>query len=200
MNAPLLDTDLVFSDLLDAKRALDDAKGSPREVRRAFSRFVDLTQRLTSTMRTDYSRLRSAKWEAKDFKGWTVDTDFLKWLRNEDQHASQIYVSVHQRNFYRIEAAGDKLIAVEGTWVLIDQMTTDVPSGMSFHLPNSDGGISDEVVQPVHVEYQYLFQPRTAEAQEWFRKVGNSDIHLLAERALLVLSSYHDYFQAKIDT
>lgn len=198
MNTPLLDTDLVFADLNDAKQSLDEARGSPREVRRAFSRFVDLTQRLTSAMRTDYSRLKDGKWEAKEFSGWTVDTDFLKWLRNKDQHAGQIYISVHQRNFYRLAVLGDRLLAFEGTWVLIDQLTSEIPSGISFYLPDpATGAISDEVVLPVRTEFQYLFQPRTLEAREWLQKVGNSDIHQLAERAIAVLRTYHGFFHAR---
>ncbi len=201
MESTLYDTDLVFADLHDAKRALDEAKGSPRDVRRAFSRFVELTQKLTSAMRTDFSRLKNAKWNAKEFRGWTVDTDFLKWLRNEDQHAAQIYISVHQRNFYRLESLGEKLFVFEGTWVLVDQMASEVPASgnISFHLPDPvTGGISDVVVSPIRIEYQYLFQPRTAEAKEWFHKIGNSDIHQLAERALPVLDAYHEYFHAQV--
>lgn len=199
MNGPIIDTDLVFIDLVDSKRALDDTKGSPREVRRAFSRFVDLTQRLTSTMRKDYKRLKQIPWEAKEFNGWTVDTDFLKWLRNEDQHESQIYISVHQRNFYQLEAYGDRLWVFEGTWGLLDQMTTEIPSGISFHpIDPVTGGISDQVVPPIRIEYQYLFQPRTELAQKWLKKIVNSDIHQLAERAMSVLCSYHEYFHQKL--
>ena len=149
-------------------------------------------------MRTDYSRLKGGKWEARKFSGWTVDTEFLKWLRNEDQHGEQIHISVHQRNFYRLAALGDELLVFEGTWVLIDQLTTEIPSGISFHLPDpATGTISDVVVQPVRTEFQYLFQPRTLEAREWFQKVGNSDIHQLAERAIAVFRTYHEFFHVR---
>lgn len=201
MNMPRLDADLVFADLDDAKRSLDEARGSPREVRRAFSRFVELSQKLTSSMRTDYSRLKMGKWQAKEFPGWTVDTSFLKWLRNEDQHADQIYISVHQRNFYHLKALGEKLLVFEGTWVLIDQLTNEIPSGISFHLPDpATGAMSDEVVQPFRTEFQYLFQPRTLEARQWFKKIGNSDIHQLAERAIAVFRTYHSFFHLRVSS
>ena len=76
-------------------------------------------------MRMDFSRLKQSKWEAKKFMGWTVDTEFLKWLRNQDQHESQIYISVHQRNSYRLMATGERLLVFAGTWVLVDQLTDD---------------------------------------------------------------------------
>ena len=146
-------------------------------------------------MRTDYSCLKNARWEAKCFSGWNADTTFLKWLRNEDQHAAQIYISVRQLNFYQLEAMEGQMLVFEGTWVLIDQLTPETPSGISLHLPDAaSGSISNEVVLPARVEHLYLFQPRTAEAEEWLRKVGSSDIHQLAERVLQVFRSYYEYF------
>jgi hypothetical protein len=43
-----LDVVLVYADLRDALADLHDARGSPKRVRRSFSRFVELSQRLTS--------------------------------------------------------------------------------------------------------------------------------------------------------
>jgi hypothetical protein len=54
---PQLDSAPVFADLSDAYAALVASQHSPREVRRAFVRFVDLSQKLTSAMRKDFSRL-----------------------------------------------------------------------------------------------------------------------------------------------
>jgi len=200
MQIPVDDSTLVFADLSDAHRELEIARGSPKSVRRCFSRYVDLTQRLTAAMRTDFSRKKAGKWVASDFTGWTDDTAFLKWLRNEDQHANQIYVSVHERHFYKLEPAGDRLFVFEGTWALIDQLTDTVPGGMTMHLPDpATGEISDVVVQPMRVEYQYLLQPRTQEATEWITKLGNSDICQLADRSFAVLTEYHAFFRQRAD-
>ena len=200
MQGPVDDSALVFADLTDARQELQSARGSPKVVRRCFSRYVDLTQRLTAAMRKDFSKSKASKWVASEFAGWTDDTAFLKWLRNEDQHANQIYVSVHERHFYKLEATGDQLLVFEGTWALLDQLTDSVPGGMTMHLPDpATGKFSEVVIQPVRVEYQYLLQPRTQKATDWIRKLGNSDIHQLADRSFSVLTEYYAYFRQRLD-
>jgi hypothetical protein len=200
MQGSVDDSALVFADLADARQELDNARGSPKNVRRCFSRYVDLTQRLTAAMRTDFSRRKRSTWVAADFSGWTDDTAFLKWLRNEDQHGNQIYVSVHERHFYELECTGDRLLVFEGTWALIDQLTDSVPGGMTMHLPDpATGKLSEVVVEPERVEYQYLLQPRTQEATDWIRRLVNSDIHELTDRSFAVLTQYHAFFRQRAD-
>lgn len=190
------DTSLIFSDLRDALAALEVARGSPKDVRRAFSRYVDLTQRLTSAMRKDFSSLRQEKWAASSFTGWNNITAFFKWLRNEDQHAAPIYISVHERRFYRIFPDQEQLFVFEGTWVLNDQMTEAPPDGITFHPANPvTGSIFEAIVEPVCIEYQYLLQPRTQEAQAQVQLAGTSDVHQLSNACFIVLSKYHEHFK-----
>jgi hypothetical protein len=49
--AEATDVDVVFFDLRDTAQGLDAVRSIPREVRRAFSRYVELFQRLTSAIR-----------------------------------------------------------------------------------------------------------------------------------------------------
>jgi hypothetical protein len=190
------DTSLVFGDLHDALAALEVARGSPNEVRRAFSRYVDLTQRLTSAMRKDFSRLKQEKWAASSFAGWNNVTAFFKWLRNEDQHAAPIYISVLERHFYRISPEQEQLFVFEGTWVLNDQMTEAPPDGITLRPADPvTGGMSEVIVEPVRVEHQYLLQPRTQEAQAQMQLAGTSDVHQLSNACFIVLREYHEHFK-----
>ena len=99
---PTLDSPLVFADLADAHATLIASRKSPREIRRAFVHFVDLSQKLTSAMRKDFSKLALGNWEASAFQGWTPVTKLLKHLRNEDQHGHQIYISVRERRYFPV--------------------------------------------------------------------------------------------------
>ena len=193
------DTDLVLADLRDALVALHEARGSPKEVRRAFSRFVDLTQRLTAAMRKDFNRLRNERWEAKAFAGWTTVTEFFKWLRNQDQHETPIRISVHERHFYPHPLKPGELFKVEGTWVLTDQLL-ETPSGgiMKYHPMNLETGEAQPAAEPVRVEYQYLVQPHSEAARMRLREIGTTDMHILADAAFQVLLDYHTFFHARL--
>ena len=195
----MLETDLVFADLEDALHALDDARGSPKKVRRAFSRFVELTQRLTAAMRKDYMRIRGGAWAAKEFPGWNAITDAFKWLRNEEQHAAQIRISVHERHFYPHPLKPGELMTVEGTWVLGDQLW-DTPSGgvMKYHPVDPDTGQPLPPAVPVRVEYLYLVQPHSEEARERLRASGTTDMHALAAAVFHVMQEYHAYFHLRL--
>jgi hypothetical protein len=190
----------VFADLRDAFHALEAARGSPKEVRRAFSRFVDLTQRLTSAMRTDFSHVKGRRWEAKSFAGWNKITEFFKWLRNEDQHELPIRISVHERRFYELPGFPDKLFPFEGTWTLADQMTDDHPDGITFYPVDPATGKQLDPVAPVRVEYQYLIQPHSEAARSRLHEIGTTDVHQLSGACFAVLADYHEYFSASLAT
>jgi hypothetical protein len=189
------DADLVLADLRDALHALHQARGSPKEVRRAFSRFVDLSQRLTAAMRKDFARLRHEPWQAKSFDGWNKVTEFFKWLRNQDQHETSIRISVHERHFYANPLKPDELFKVEGTWVLTDQLV-DTPSGgvMKFRPIDLATGRARPAAEPVLVEYQYLVQPHSESARARLQEIGTTDMHILADAAFRILEAYHTYF------
>lgn len=132
-------TKVVFADLRDTLVTLNGERESPKNVRRAFSRFVELSQKLTSAMRKDYSCLKSEPWKASAFSGWTPVTELFKYLRNEDQHGDQISISMHERRFYPmptdlplpIKVQPGQLWMFEGTWNLDDQLLDAPPDGIS---------------------------------------------------------------------
>lgn len=201
-------TQVVFVDLRDALETLNRERDSPRNVRRAFSRFVELSQKLTSAMRKDYSRLKAEKWKASDFSSWNPVTDLIKHLRNEDQHGDQISISVHERRFYPlptdlplpITIQPGQLWVFEGTWNLDDQLLDAIPEGItSYAIDPATLRPTDREIAPVRVERLYILQARSEEAQSKLQAAGTADIHAIAQRAFAIFSEYYGFFCAKTD-
>lgn len=194
-----LDSAIIYRDLEDALSELETERQSPKQVRRLFYRFVDLTQRLTSAMRKDFSRIKSTHWNSSAFSGWNNVTTFFKWLRNEDQHNLPIFVSVHERRFYEVASIPGKPFIFEGTWTLSDQMTEAPPNGMTFYpIDPKTGNFADIATEPLRIEYQFLLQPRTDEAKSQIASVGTSDIHKLSRACFNILAQYYKYFEQQI--
>ena len=197
---PTPDAVIVFADLADALRDLDEARGSPSRVRRAFSRFVDLTQRLTAAIRKDYSRLGRGEWRAKDFGGWNQVTEFFKWLRNQDQHETPIRISVHERRFYEVPALPGRQIPIEGTWSLEDQLQDNHEFGVMKMYPAdpTTGKPSADPVEATRIEYQYLVQPHSESALRRLREIGTTDMHQLSAACFVVLQDYFRFFLSQV--
>ncbi len=199
------DASVVFRDLRDALITLDEAVGSPRDVRRAFSRYVELSQRLTSAMRKDYSRLTGGKWEASLFTDWTVRTELLRYLRNQDQHGHQVFITVcetqHHTIPFDVEVPGfpSDVFVVNGTWNLTDHMLTEPPKGLEVCL--SDPGVNPgakDFLKPLRVEYRYVLLPRDKNDKDRFERAGASDVHELAHETFETLRKYHELFSQKL--
>lgn len=186
------DVAMTYADLHDAKAELDDARGSPKSVRRAFTRYVDLTQRLTSTMRVHYARNAKGEWHASRFDQWSSDTAFLKWLRNEDQHASAIYVQVLERQFYKVY---EHELGLEITWELEDQLMSENPTGARL-IPEDPrtGKPSDVPLEVVRIDYLYLLMPRSEEVKVRLAHLESPDLHEIATRSLEVYAKYYEFF------
>ena len=124
---------IVFTDLADAKLALDAARGSPKEVRRCFSRFAELSQRLTAVMRTQFKATTGRQWKASHFTGWTTDTSLLKYIRNQDQHERQMRISVEYlqhfsfSQFFGVASKFGEDFAFSSTSMLEDQLLDSNP-------------------------------------------------------------------------
>lgn len=200
---------LVFADLGDALKELEIARASPRDVRRAFSRFVELAQKVTSAMRRDFSRLGKGKWHASSFKEWTPITELMKYLRNEDQHGDQIYISVHERRHYPVPAnlppgfhsEPGRTFVFEGTWDLHDQLLDVPPDGIeSFEVDPLTGQPTGREMQLLKLERLYLLQARSEEARAKLIAAGTRDVHALAEAAFSTLTVYFQFFREQSET
>ncbi len=203
-----VDTSLVFADLCDARVALVESRTSPREVRRAFVRFVDLSQRLTSAMRKDFSRMGLGAWKASRFMGWTAVTELLKHLRNEDQHELPIYLSVHERRHFPVPrelppgfaAPPNHTFVFEGTWVLTDQLLDDPPNGIeTFEFNPTTGQPTGKPMRLLKLERFYVLQARSEKPRLLIEAVGSSDVHFLAASAFATLADYYAFFRKETD-
>lgn len=192
---------LVFADLVDAHTDLHEVALSPKQVRRTFSRFVELTQRLTSVMRKEFKSSVSQEWKASEFAGWNETTRLFKHLRNEEQHARQIYISVLETRFYNVFENDDRLLVFSGTWGLTDQLMESPPDGMTFFPVDPVTGQLSACERPaVRVEYQYLIQARDEDLGRRLDAIGTSNVHELSNQCLAVLATYHEFYASKIGT
>lgn len=199
---------LVFADLKDAFAELEIARDSPKDVRRAFSRFIDLTQKLTSAMRRDYSRLGKGTWNAASFTEWTPVTTLIKYLRNEDQHGDQIFLSLHERRHFPVPAnlppgfniETARVFISEGTWHLDDQLLDAPPEGITTHeIDPITGQPTGKEMELLKIERLYILQARSKEASVKIAAAGSADIHELAASAFSTLSSYFRFFREQTD-
>lgn len=200
---------IVFADLCDAHAALERARHSPKDVRRAFSRFIELSQKLTSAMRKDTSRLGIGAWEASSFEGWTPITALLKYLRNEDQHGDQIFLSVHERRHFPIptnlppgfNVEPGRTFIFEGTWQLNDQLLEQPPDGITtFEVDPLTGQPTGRKMESLKIERIYILQPRSDKARQKIADTGTTDVHEIADSALNTLRKYFEFFCKKTDT
>ena len=203
------EAELVFADLRDAFTALETERNSPKNVRRAFSRFVELTQKLTSAMRKDYSRFGKGKWTASSFSDWTPVTELMKYLRNEDQHGDQVFLSLHERRYFPIptklplgfNVIPGSVIVFEGTWNLTDQLLDAPPEGITtYEVDPISKQPTGKEMEPLKIERLYILQARSDEAKAKITNAGCADVHELASSAFSTLSSYFEFFREQISS
>jgi hypothetical protein len=205
---PHLDSPLVFADLADAHATLVASRRSPREVRRAFVRFVDLSQKLTSAMRKDFSKLGRGKWEASSFSEWSPVTELLKHLRNEDQHGDQIHISVHERRHFAVPenlppgfaTPPSSSFVFEGTWELTDQLLEDPPEGIeTFEVNPMTGQPTGQPMPLLKLERFYILLARSEKTRELIAAAGLIDVHDISAAAFATLGEYHAHFRREAD-
>jgi len=180
---PQSDLDLVLADLRDAFKALDQARPSPKQVRQTFSRFVELTQRLTAVMRRESKKSAGIKWEASKFAGWSEVTTLFKDLRNEEQHERQIRILVHETRYFEPLGPEGERIGVSGTWDLTDQLAENPPDGL--RLLEADpvtGAPTDNHIPHCDVLYRYLIKPSDGALALRLGRIGTADVHDLSRR------------------
>lgn len=196
----LCDVDLVFADLQDALTDLEAGRSSPKQVRRAFSRFVELTQRLTSAMRREAKSKAGIDWQASRFGGWNKVTALFKDLRNEEQHERQIYVSVYETRYYEPFGSGNGRIALSGTWQLTDQLSERPPDALRMFDSDPETGETTRNELPhCDISYSYLIQPREDKLAARLRAIGSADLHELSRRCMFTLHEYYYFFRACIN-
>lgn len=176
------------------------ARPSPKQVRRTFSRFIELTQRLTSVMRRESKAKTGVEWKASEFLGWNEVTSLFKHLRNEEQHERQVRISVNETRYFEPFGEGGGTIAFSGTWELTDQLAEKPPDGLRLMDSDPDTGApTNNQILHCDISYRYLIQSNDAKLVAWLDSTGTSDVHELSHRCVEVLKSYHAFFRARME-
>lgn len=207
MRKQTLDTEVVFRDLTYAYDNVQSSYETPDKVRFWFITFVTLAQRLTTTMRKEYSDLTSLKWEASAFQDWTPITEFFKALRNTDQHELPIRIKIIQTQIYegfrldRDESGNEKEIPVR----MHAQMDYTVEAGYEKTVPKQTkiqpigkDGNPMEAMDPEEIRYEYQVEGRTPKVENLLSNTGLRNLHILATSCYETLCRYYEFYNAHL--
>jgi hypothetical protein len=191
--------ELVFRDLEDALDELLAESISPKQVRRNFVRFLDLTQKLTASMRKEYREKTGETWSASTFTGWNGVTELFKELRNVDQHEYPVFIQVHDREYYSFYADRPGIM-IEGTWSLSleGQLADKPPEGMELRLADPETGEPSQTILPAKTEYEFRLYPRTKKVEDLLTRISDSDVRSLSEKCFGVLLDYYRHYQSQV--
>jgi hypothetical protein len=158
-------------------------------------------------MRKDFKKSVGRDWVASNFPGWTPATELLKYLRNQDQHGEQVFITVHDRHYYDVpdgvEIAGipGRQFIVDGQWQMTDQMLDRPPIGLEVSL--TEPGVhpkSGEVLNPTRTESSYVLYPRSPKDAEKIAAAGISDVYGIAKETFATLSRYYEFYCQEVGT
>jgi hypothetical protein len=192
---------LAFRDLRDAFEELSSGSVSPVAVRRNFTTFVDLSQKLTSYMRKEYGEKKGQTWVASDFDGWNDVTELFKAIRTDDQHERPISILVNETHYLRISEDTPDELAVSGTWSFsFDDQHLDTPrDDIIFELQDPQTGQpSGQRVTPTRVEYEFHLLPSSKKVEALLTKLGDRNVRSLSEKCFEVLSNYYQYYEDQV--
>lgn len=191
------DVDVLFADLEACYGELQEARRSPRDVRRSFARFVTLAQQLTAVMRREFPTITGKAWRAAAFPGWTPVTNLFKELRNVDQHEALIQVLVHESATAQTDLGA--LVTLSGTWELHDQLASESPGALvALRADPATGTPSDSQYPIVDRSFRFLIHPRTDKVADLLHAAGTQDMHDLASQYMDTLRDYLAYYKAEL--
>jgi len=192
---------VVYQDLAEAYAELSSESASRKAVRQSFTNFVDLSQKLTSHMRKEYSEKKEKPWVASDFGGWNDVTELFKQLRNDDQHDRPVSILVDEAQYFRVSAEGATEIALSGTWSfsLGDQLADTPRDDLRLELADpKTGRPSGRFVSPTRKEYEFHLSPSSKKAELLLTKIGNPNVRTLSENCFAVLTDYYRYYKRQL--
>jgi hypothetical protein len=199
MAAPSI-VDVVYQDLTDTFNELSAGTNSPKQIPRSFSQFVDLSQKLTASMRKDYWERTGGKWIASNFDGWTDVTELFKQLRNDDQHEQPVCILVHERQYFRVAENGPFMV-FEGTWSLSsdDQLADRPRDDLHLLFPDPEtGGPSDKRVLPERKAYEFHVNAASNKANKLLARIEDPNIWSLSDKCYKVLTDYYRYYRNQL--
>lgn len=193
------DVEMLYADLVASYDELNAARPSPVRVRRAFARFVGLTQQVTAAMRKEFPTHTGKAWSASDFDGWNEVTQLFKSLRNFDQHDSPVLILVRERQTIRPSEGSTAVLSFEGTWELHDQLANTPPEGLvHVRADPVTGEPTDESIPLVSRELSFLLHARTDEARRLLASAGSCDVHELSAACIETLTAYVEFYRGRL--
>lgn len=211
VKAKTLDTEIAFRDLTRANKKLRHQQTNPDALRRRFTDFVILSQKLTGVMRKEYADLTSGKWEAKTFPGWNPVTEVFKELRNVDQHQYLIRIIIVQSQVYHAietttegpETGNEKKLelTVQSIYNADAGFEKKLPSPFAVEYFEKEKPTRQERGEMLHVQKRYFefhLEGRTDEMKELIQAAGTEDVHELVAKCYATLAGYYEYYKAAL--
>jgi hypothetical protein len=198
------DTSLAFGDLKFSLDDLNANKNSPVRVRRSFVQFITLSKQLTETMRREYSKLTTQKWEASLFTKWTPITKLFIDLRNYDQHEAPIIINIRENHNYLThileDEEGNEYHGYSVFQVLrsMDPFSDEVQNLMSVKFFDEEmKEIENE--EPESIDYEYEIHPKTKEIKNKLEEIGINDLHELINECFKTIQEYYDFYKEMLN-
>lgn len=195
------DTEVVFRQLRNAARDMNDAWSRPDKVSRYFGEFVILTQKLTDVMRKEYRRETGKQWEAKGFTGWTPVTKLFKLLRNADLHEAPIRMKVATLSSFRAtlidpHAPPDLALCVQWELDLGSPFDTRMPDD-SVELKYIEVAGKKVLIERLNPETQYrtyTIHSVDSEIKDQLYVIGTHCVSNLTIQCEMVLAEYFKFY------
>lgn len=191
---------MVMKDLEITLKELTDSGASPVKVRRAFTRYITESQKLTEVMRKEYSEKVKEKWNAKDFPGWNDITLLFKELRKYDYHDSPVTIIIEETGYFLVSETEYSDGTIEKGYA-VSSAKYDIGNPFSEKsIPNSRLVFYDENMRelpdegPERVEFKYYVNPCNKKIERLLVDIGDTDVILLCKQCNETLSDYCKYY------
>lgn len=195
------DVDIVMHDLRDSLKELKTFKESPKETRKSFSNFINLTQKLTSVMRKNF---KNGEWHASEFDGWNNITELFKKLRNYEEHQQILKTEIRETTSHTMTDPGWEgvTLCMSGTLKNVDPLSDKAPSAnvVMYEADPITGRMTNIPVGGKRsVSYVYnLSIPDTNKKGRSINKlleeIRNNDPVFLASKCIETLEMYYNFY------
>ena len=199
--------EIVMHDLADAHDQLKNSKHSPKVFRRSFANFVELSQKLTSMMRTDFPEKGKWKALALEFSGWNKCTEIIKELRNYDQHEDIIRTEVEVIKYHTVPAEDgcpEMTFGMKYTQEINPLSDSPPTDDLKLMAADPKTGRITNIEIGFTKELNYTFYLNISNDSDRGRKINrllkqtnDPDIIQLASKSHSVLKDYYSFYKSK---
>lgn len=196
-------TELVYSDLEDEFEKLSQNNESPVHVRKTFSNFIELTQKLTETMRKEFKDLTGNNWTCKEFVLWNNHTELFKKLRNYNYHEYPTLVNVKHIESIPINIDGKNcLMELVVDWKVEDHTADEIPTIMQLEeilLMNGLETVNIAEYNNRTIRFEYSIDTCSDEIEKILGSLSERDIHKLSRECMNILREYYKFYKQRFE-